>query len=128
MDVPLRLRVGGDAHERVDLLGFEVRTDFPVADGRRWLTIGHPAQPAVELAVMLPAAPLPHALAAGIQDAQTVGAMFGVGLASDDLDQDYQDLAAKGVRFLMAPAARPFGAEAILTDPSGNRVFIVEYR
>ena len=42
----------------VGKLGFEVRTDVTVGDGFRWVTVGHPSQPELELTLMIPGPPL----------------------------------------------------------------------
>jgi len=35
-----------------DTLGFEVREDVAVGEGRRWVTVGHPGQPGLRLALV----------------------------------------------------------------------------
>ena len=42
----------------VDNLNFEPRTDITMGEGYRWLTIGHPSQPELEVTLMVPGPPL----------------------------------------------------------------------
>jgi catechol 2,3-dioxygenase-like lactoylglutathione lyase family enzyme len=42
----------------VDVLGFEPRTDITMGEGFRWVTVGHPSQPELEVTLMLPGPPL----------------------------------------------------------------------
>lgn len=40
--------------------------------------------------------------------------------ATDDIRRTYDDLSARGVKFLMEPTERPYGIEAPFRDNSGN--------
>jgi catechol 2,3-dioxygenase-like lactoylglutathione lyase family enzyme len=42
----------------VNILGFEVRTDLTMGEGFRWVTVGHPSQPELEVTLMTPGPPL----------------------------------------------------------------------
>ena len=42
----------------VDKLGFEVRADVTTGEGFRWLTVGHPSQPELDVTLMVPGPPL----------------------------------------------------------------------
>src|SRR5919206_382611 len=42
----------------VQNLGFEPRTDVTMGEGFRWVTIGHPSQPELEVTLMVPGPPL----------------------------------------------------------------------
>jgi catechol 2,3-dioxygenase-like lactoylglutathione lyase family enzyme len=110
----------------VDKLGFEPRTDAEMAPGARWVTVGHPNQPELELTLMTPGPPLSDEAADFVRDQLGKGAMGGLGLRVDDCRQTYQDLSAKGVEFLQEPADRPYGVEAIIRDNSGNWLVLVE--
>lgn len=112
----------------VDTLGFEERTDVSMGEGFRWLTVGHPDQPDVEVALMLPGPPLDQDLAVAVQRALAKGTMGGVGLTTDDCATTYDELSAKGVEFVQPPADRPYGVEAIMRDPSGNWIVLVEHK
>ncbi len=36
------------------MLGFEARTDAAMGEGFRWLTVGHPSQPELEVTLITP--------------------------------------------------------------------------
>ncbi|HEX3487847.1 MAG TPA: VOC family protein [Streptosporangiaceae bacterium] len=107
-------------------LGFEVRTDMTVGDGFRWVTIGHPSQPELEVALMLPGPPQTPEAADFIRRQLEKGEMHGVGLQVDDCRKTYAELSAKGVTFLQEPADRPYGVEAVMRDISGNWMVLLE--
>ena len=111
-------------------VGFDLRSDatFPELGGFRWLTVGPPDQPDVELVLM--AVPEPPVLT----EAQTdlVRAAMGQGLAgpvflvTDDVERDYRDLTRRGVEFTEPPERRPYGIDAGFRDPSGNQVRLTQ--
>jgi catechol 2,3-dioxygenase-like lactoylglutathione lyase family enzyme len=110
----------------VDVLGFEPRTDAELWPGARWVTIGHPSQPELEITLMLPGPPLSEEAAEFIRSELGKGALGGLGLHVDDCRQTFKDLSAKGVEFLQEPTERPYGVEAVLRDNSGNWLVLVE--
>lgn len=104
-----------------DALGFAVRNDLNM-DGFRWLTLSPPDQPELEM-VLMPIAPNPHLddqTAEQLSELVRKGAMGTGVLQTDDIHATHTELADKGVTFLQEPAERPYGIEAIITDPSGN--------
>lgn len=110
----------------VDLLGFETRTDVTMGEGFRWLTIGHPSQPELEVTLMTPGPPLDDDAAALVRTQLAKGGIGGLGLSVDDCRKTYEDLSARGVAFLQEPADRPYGVEAVMRDNSGNWLVLVE--
>ncbi|TNC42913.1 VOC family protein [Mumia zhuanghuii] len=112
----------------VDLLGFETRTDQELGDGFRWLTIGHPSQPELEVTLMEPGPPLDPGVAEAVGRALDNGTMSGIGLTVDDCQKTYEDLTARGVTFVQPPSERPYGVEAVMRDSSGNWLVLVERR
>jgi catechol 2,3-dioxygenase-like lactoylglutathione lyase family enzyme len=110
----------------VDKLGFEPRTDAELWPGARWVTVGHPSQPELEVTLMIPGPPLTDEAAAFVREQLGKGAMGGLGLHVDDCRATYEDLSAKGVEFLQEPAERPYGVEAVIRDNSGNWLVLVE--
>ena len=112
----------------VDILGFEERTDVTLGDGFRWVTVGHPSQPNLELTLMVPGPPLDEELAEAIRRALAKGSMGGFGLSTDDCQATYEELSAKGVEFVQPPSERPYGVEAVMRDNSGNWLVLVEPR
>jgi catechol 2,3-dioxygenase-like lactoylglutathione lyase family enzyme len=112
----------------VENLGFEARTDVTMGEGFRWVTIGHPSQPELEVTLMLPGPPLAPEAADFIRQQLEKGEMPGLGLRTDDCHQTYRELSARGVTFLQEPSDRPYGIEAMIRDNSGNWMVIVEPR
>jgi catechol 2,3-dioxygenase-like lactoylglutathione lyase family enzyme len=107
-------------------LGFEARTDIVMGEGFRWLTIGHPSQPELEVTLMTPGPPLDPDAAAFIRSQLEKGQVGGLGLRVDDCRKTYAELSAKGVTFLQEPSDRPYGVEAVMRDNSGNWLVLVE--
>lgn len=97
----------------VNKLGWEKRLDNDMG-GMRFLTVA-PKGAQTELVLGSPAM---------YGDQQGVG--NGISLISDDVDQTYQDLKAKGVQLRQeAPEMMPWGAKGFnFSDPDGNEFFV----
>jgi catechol 2,3-dioxygenase-like lactoylglutathione lyase family enzyme len=102
-------------------LGFKVIKDVPMSDDDRWITVGPPDQPGLEI-ILSP-------VTRGLFSKETVKALkelvekgtFGVGLFTcNDIFATYEELKAKGVEFTKAPKKEFYGTEAIFKDDSGN--------
>ena len=109
----------------VENLGFETRTDVTM-EGFRWITIGHPSQPEIEVTLMTPGPPLTPEAADFIRGQLEAGQMGGLGLKVDDCKKTYAELSAKGVVFLQEPSDRPYGVEAVMRDNTGNWLVLIE--
>ena len=112
----------------VDVLGFEPRTDVTMGEGFRWVTVGHPSQPELEVTLMLPGPPLGEDDAAFVRRQLETGRSGGLGLHVDDCRKTVEQLTEKGVTVLQEPADRPYGVEAVIRDVSGNWLVLVEPR
>jgi catechol 2,3-dioxygenase-like lactoylglutathione lyase family enzyme len=112
----------------VDVLGFEPRTDVTMGEGFRWVTVGHPSQPELEVTLMTPGPPLEPDAAAFVRRQLEAGQMGGLGLRVDDCRKTFEELSAKGVTFLQEPSERPYGVEAVMRDITGNWLVLVEPR
>ncbi len=112
----------------VNLLGFETRVDVTLGEGYRWLTIGHPSQPELEVTLMVPGPPLDEEAAAFVRRQLEKGQMGALGLRVDDCHKTFAELSAKGVTFLQEPSDRPYGVEAVMRDNTGNWLVLVEPR
>jgi catechol 2,3-dioxygenase-like lactoylglutathione lyase family enzyme len=110
----------------VDILGFETRTDITMGEGFRWVTVGHPSQPELDVTLMTPGPPLDAEAADFIRRQLGKGQLGGLGLRVDDCRKTYEELSAKGVDFVQEPSDRPYGVEAIIRDPAGNWLVLVE--
>jgi catechol 2,3-dioxygenase-like lactoylglutathione lyase family enzyme len=108
-----------------EVLGFEDRTDATLGD-YRWVTVGHPDQPELEVTLMLPGPPLDDEMADVVRRALAKGRMGGLGLRVDDCQKTYETLTARGVEFPQPPSDRPYGVEAVMRDNSGNWLVLVE--
>ena len=111
----------------VDKLGFVAKTDVSMGDFR-WVTIGHPEQPELEVTLMVPGPPLDPEMAQAVERALAKGQMGGFGLSTDNCQKTYDDLVAQGVEFTQPPSERPYGVEAVMRDNSGNWLVLVEPR
>jgi uncharacterized glyoxalase superfamily protein PhnB len=113
-----------------DVLGFEVRNDVGYED-MRWITVGPAGQPEVNIVLT------PPAVDPGIteQERQTVLEMMAKGtygmlmLASEDLDGDFEKIAANDVEIVEPPTDQPYGSrDCSLRDPAGNMIKIQQTR
>jgi catechol 2,3-dioxygenase-like lactoylglutathione lyase family enzyme len=111
----------------INKLGFEVRYDVVMGDGFegagqgfRWLTVGPPSQPEVQL--ILADCRMGHSpdSAEQVRDLVAKGAFGGGVLATDDCRRTHAELTERGVVFLQEPGERPYGVEAVFRDDSGN--------
>jgi predicted enzyme related to lactoylglutathione lyase len=112
----------------VDVLGFEERSDIKMGEGFRWVTVGHPSQPELQVTLMTPGPPLSDEMAEAIRRSLANGSMSGFGLATDNCQKLHDELVAKGVEFVQPPSERPYGVEALMRDNSGNWLVLVEPR
>src|SRR5689334_4990790 len=87
----------------VDMLGFQLRTDITMGEGFRWLTVGHPSQPELEVTLMIPGPPLDPDAADFVRRQLEKGQLGGLGVHVDDCRKTYEELSAKGVTFLQEP-------------------------
>jgi catechol 2,3-dioxygenase-like lactoylglutathione lyase family enzyme len=111
-----------------DVLGFEARDDITMGEDFRWVTVGHPSQPELQLHLTTPSRPLSDDLIGAMTRAQAEGGLPGVGLNVDDCRTTHRELVAKGVEFIQEPQDRPYGVEALMRDNSGNWIVLVEPR
>ncbi|MFF5078867.1 VOC family protein [Actinoplanes sp. NPDC000266] len=111
----------------VEHLGFEPRVDARMGD-LRWVTIAHPAQPELEVTLMVPGPPLSPEAADFVRKQLESGQMGGLGLRVNDCKKTYEELSAAGVVFLQEPSERPYGVEAVMRDNTGNWLVLVEPR
>jgi catechol 2,3-dioxygenase-like lactoylglutathione lyase family enzyme len=101
-------------------LGFDVRTDQTMGDFR-WVTVGPPDQPELEIALLVPGAPMMDAESAEqIKALVSKGAMGSGVFAADDCRRTYEELKSRGVEFIREPEERFYGIEATFRDNSGN--------
>lgn len=106
----------------VNTLGFELRMDHKMENGFRWLAIGAPGQRDLDIALMaISTGPtLNDEQKAGLSQLMKTGALGCGVLHIDDCRKRYEELSAKGVKFMGEPEEQFYGIEAMLFDPFGN--------
>jgi catechol 2,3-dioxygenase-like lactoylglutathione lyase family enzyme len=105
-----------------DVLGMEVRNDVGF-EGMRWVTVGSPSQPGVEIVLEPPLAD-PNALPADretMSELLAKGLLRGVIFVTDDVDATFERIRAAGGEVLQEPVDQPYGVrDCAFRDPSGN--------
>ncbi|GGS17998.1 VOC family protein [Streptomyces nojiriensis] len=128
MDINLsQCFIAVDDHDKAltfyrDILGLEVRNDVGF-EGMRWVTVGSPTQPDVEIVLEPPLAD-PGASAADRQamaELLAKGLLRGVIFSTDDVDATFEHIRAAGGEVLQEPVDQPYGVrDCAFRDPAGN--------
>lgn len=107
-----------------EVLGLEVRNDVTFEDNR-WLTLGAPGRPEVELALQTPG----YFAHSTEQDKQALAELLAKGLLpglifrTDDVDEIFEKVRASGAEVLQEPIDQPYGVrDCAFRDPSGNMI------
>lgn len=133
MDVKLQdCFLAVDDHDRAvefyrDALGFEVRNDVS-AYGMRWVTMGSPSQPDLNVVLEPPAAD------PGISDSDreilgdllAKGLLRGLNFSTPDLDATFERVVATGAEVIQEPMDQFYGRDCAFRDPAGNQIRIIE--
>ncbi|MCX4971491.1 MULTISPECIES: VOC family protein [unclassified Streptomyces] len=105
-----------------DVLGLEVRNDVGF-EGMRWVTVGSPLQPDVEIVLEPPGAD-PNASPADRQamaELLAKGMLRGVIFSTTDCDALFARVEAAGAEVLQEPTDQPYGVrDCAFRDPAGN--------
>jgi len=113
-----------------DVLGLEVRGDVGF-EGMRWVTVGSPLQPDVEIVLEPPGAD-PDASPADKQAmAQLLakGMLRGVIFSTTDCDELFERVRASGADVVQEPEDQPYGLrDCAFRDPAGNLLRFAEKR
>ncbi len=130
MDIKLsQCFIAVDDHDKAlafyrDALGMEVRNDVGF-EGMRWVTVGSPSQPDVEIVLEPPLADpnAPEADRRAMAELLAKGMLRGVILTSDDVDAAFEQVRAAGGEVLQEPIDQPYGVrDCAFRDPAGNMV------
>lgn len=107
-----------------DSLGLEMRND--VASGRfRWVTLGSPDQPDLEIVLSEPHAGRSQADGDALQELLTKGVLPMTIFSVDNLDATFEKVRSSGAEVLQEPMDQPWGPrDCAFRDPSGNMVRI----
>ena len=90
----------------VNTLGFELVADTPMGPGMRWVQVGpQHGQASIALVTWF--------------DTMRPGGLQGVMLNVTDIDRDYQELTARGLK-LTEIKQEPWGRYSMFNDPDGN--------
>ncbi|MER5733457.1 VOC family protein [Streptomyces sp. NPDC002138] len=136
MDITLsQCFIAVDDHDKAlafyrDVLGLEVRADVGAKD-MRWVTVGVPSQPDVNI-VLEPPLANPHASAADRQamaELLAKGLLRGVIFATEDCDGVFERIRAAGGEVLQEPIDQPYGVrDCAFRDPAGNMLRFTQPR
>ncbi|MCX5378254.1 VOC family protein [Streptomyces sp. NBC_00091] len=138
MDTDIRLSqcfIAVDDHDKAlpfyrDALGLEVRNDVGF-EGMRWVTLGAPSQPGVEIVLEPPLAD-PGASPAdrqAVAELLAKGLLRGVIFRTDDVDATFERIRAAGGEVLQEPVDQPYGVrDCAFRDPSGNMLRFTQPR
>jgi predicted enzyme related to lactoylglutathione lyase len=105
-----------------DILGFEKRLDFAVSGDFRWITVGAPGAPDVELALEPNENPAGKTYQKALFDQNIPATAFH----STDIDADYKRLTEKGVAFTAPPTVMGIVKQAVFSDTVGNLIMIYQ--
>ncbi|MER6099309.1 VOC family protein [Streptomyces sp. NPDC001728] len=113
-----------------DALGLEVRNDVGF-EGMRWVTVGSPAQPDVEIVLEPPLAD-PNASPAdrkAVAELLAKGMLRGVIFSTEDVDATFEHVRAAGGEVLQEPVDQPYGVrDCAFRDPAGNMLRFTQPR
>jgi predicted enzyme related to lactoylglutathione lyase len=127
--------VAVDDHDKAlafyhDVLGFEVRSDVSF-EGMRWVTVGPPAQPDVQILLYPPNAHpgATHADKEAIADLMAKGLLGQLVFATDNCDATFEHIQASGAEVMQEPIDMPYGVrDCAFRDPAGNMVRFAQPR
>jgi predicted enzyme related to lactoylglutathione lyase len=136
MDIKLsQCFIAVDDHDKAlafyrDVVGLEVRNDVGY-EGMRWVTLGAPSQPDIDIVLEPPVAD-PNASAADKEAAASLlakGLLRAVIFATDDCDATFEHIRAAGADVLQEPTDQFWGVrDCAFRDPSGNMVRFAQPR
>lgn len=112
-----------------DALGFEVRNDVR-AYGMRWVTIGPPSQPDINIVLEPPAADpgISPSDRQAIGDLLAKGLLRGLNFKTPDLDAIFDRVQATGAEVVQEPMDQSYGRDCAFRDPAGNMIRILQTR
>lgn len=100
-------------------LGLEKMDDMMFGEGERWLTVTAPQQKDLQIF-------LARADSFGMDLIEHVGRAPAWAFGTDNCQETYETLSARGVKFTAPPAEKPYGIEATFEDLYGNTFAVVQ--
>jgi predicted enzyme related to lactoylglutathione lyase len=123
-----------DDHEKAiefyrDALGFAVRNDVS-AYGMRWVTVGPPSQPDINIVLEPPAADpgISPSDREAIADLLAKGLLRGLNFSTPDLEGTFDRVQATGAEVIQEPMDQAYGRDCAFRDPAGNHIRIIQTR
>jgi predicted enzyme related to lactoylglutathione lyase len=107
-----------------DLLGLEVRNEVGY-EKMRWVTVGSPTQPEVDIVLTPPAVDpgMSPADREAVADMMAKGVYASVVFWTDDCDGTFDRLSAAGADVIQEPIDQAYGVrDCAFRDPAGNQV------
>ena len=110
-----------------DALGFEVRNDVS-AYGMRWVSLGPPSQPDINIVLEPPAADpgISSEDREAIADLLAKGLLRGLNFSTPDIDATFDRVAATGAEVIQEPMDQSYGRDCAFRDPAGNMIRIIQ--
>ncbi|GLW44534.1 lyase [Streptomyces sp. NBRC 14336] len=111
-----------------DVLGMEVRNDVGF-EGMRWVTVGSPAQPDVDIVLEPPGADpdISPADREAMARLLAKGVLHGVNFTTDDCDALFERVRESGGDVIQEPMDQPYGVrDCAFRDPAGNMLRFME--
>ena len=117
-----------DQNEALDfytrVLGMEPRTDAQL-EHMRWLTVGPPDQPDVEINLYAPGPPMPPDDAEAVRQLLAKGSLGTLIFRTDDCRSAFARVVEAGAEVLQEPIEQSYGVlDCAFRDPSGNHIRI----
>ena len=111
-----------DFYTRV--LGLEKRADAQM-EHMRWLTVGPPGQPGLEINLMAVGPPLPPEDVEPARQLVAKGSMGALIFRTDDCRAAFERIRAAGAEVMQEPIEQAYGViDCAFRDPSGNHIRI----
>ena len=112
-----------------DAMGFEVRNDVR-AYGMRWVTVGPPSQPDINIVLEPPAADpgISPSDREALQDLLAKGLLRGLNFKTPDLEAIFDRVQATGAEVIQEPMDQSYGRDCAFRDPAGNLIRINQTR
>ena len=109
-----------------DVLGMPVTKDVDMGGGMRWITLT-PAGSDVSVVLTPVGAGESDADRATMSELLAKGVLGGLVLGTDDLDADFDRVAASGADIVQEPMEQPWGVrDAAFRDPAGNMLRLTQ--
>jgi predicted enzyme related to lactoylglutathione lyase len=107
-----------------DVLGLEVRNEVSYGT-MRWITIGSPSQPEVDIVLEPPAANpnMSPEDRGAVADLMAKGVFGRMVFWTDDCDETFERVSKAGAEVLQEPTDQPYGVrDCAFRDPAGNEL------